>query len=260
MDEAQVLRYLEDLRRLRGTWVADPAPKREIDRVEAFLGVPLPPAHRSLLLAANGLTTSFGYQRLFGVGDGSQDIGPWNAHETWKFAWPMPLADFLCIGQTGWGDQFAYRLGDLRRGIETIHLLDHFMMENAELSAAGTFVTFLHGILTRACMPDEKIREARRQLGDLNRDELAVFSPSALLVGLERATQLKKMPARDAMILDGDLTTQLIDPEKETYRIDRFDQYLDERGRSRVRVRWTVSPARLRSEDPAAAAIGRDPA
>ena len=239
MDEAKVLRTLEDLRRLRGTWVADPAREREIDRVEAFTGVHLPPAHRAFLLAANGATTGYGYQRLFGVGDGSQDIGPWNAHETWKFAWPIPLDDFLSIGQTGWGDQFAYKLADLRRGIESIHRFDYFMLEKAETPVAGTFVTFLHAFLMHACMPDEKVNEARRQLGDLDRDELAVFSPSPLLVGLERATQLRRMNARDAMILNGDLTTQLVDPEHETRRVSHFDQYLDDLGRQRVRVHWT---------------------
>jgi hypothetical protein len=252
MDEARVLRYLEDLRRLRGTWVADPAKEREVDRVEAFVGVKLPPAHRAFLMAANGATTSFGYQRLFGVGDGSQDIGPWNAHETWKFAWPMPLDDFLAIGQTGWGDQFAYKLSDLRRGIETIHWLDHFMLERGEIPVAGMFVTFLHGCLTRACVPEEQVHEARRQLGDLNRDELAIFSPSPLLVGLERATQLKRMCARDAMILNGDLTRQLIDPENETRSVGRFDLYLDDRGRRRVKVHWTPR-ASSRVADPAAA-------
>jgi hypothetical protein len=249
MDEAKVLRYLEDIRRLRGTWTAEPAPARELDRVEAFVGVRLPPAHRAMLQSANGLTTSYGYHRLFGVGDGSQDIGPWNAHETWKFAWPVPLDDYLAIGQTGWGDQYAYRLSDLRRGIESIHWLDHFMMETGEVPVAGTFGTFMHAFLTRACMPEEKIHEARRQVGDLNRDELAVFSPSPLLVGLERATQLKRMPARDALILNGDLATQLTDPENETYRVYRFDTYIDEFGRQRVKAHWTSTHRRIEEAD-----------
>ena len=253
MDDGKVLRYLEDLRRLRGTWVADPAKERQVDRVEAFVGVKLPPAHRAFLLAANGATTSYGYARLFGVGDGSSDIGPWNAHETWKFAWPMPLDDFLSVGQSGWGDQWVYKLSDLRRGIETIHRLDHFMLERADTPVAGTFVTFLHGFLTRACMPEEQIHEARRQLGDLNRDELAVLDPSPFLVGLERATQLKRMGARDAMILNGDLTTQLIDPENENRRVSRFDVYLDDRGRRRVRVHWVP---RMIARAPAAVAAG----
>jgi hypothetical protein len=239
MNDQSIASFLEDVRGQCGTWVSEPAVAREVDRVEAFVGVRLPAAHRDLLLSANGIGTGWGYQRLFGVGDGSQDIGPWNAHETWKFAWPRPLDDFLSIGQTGWGDQFAYKLSDLRRGVETVHWLDHSLMYKADMPAAPTFAAFLEGFLRRACAPDEKTREARRQLGDLGRDELAVFSPSPLLVGLERATQLKRLTARDAMILNGDLTTQLTDPENQGARVARFDLFLDDRGRPRVHVEWT---------------------
>jgi hypothetical protein len=242
MEHDAFTRFVEDVRRLAGTWVPEPAVGREIDRVEAFIGVRLPPAHRAILLAANGLHACWGYRRIFGAGDGSQDIGPWNAHETWKFAWPVPLDDFLCIGQSGWGDQYAYRLTELRRGIDTIHRLDYFMMSEAAEPAAPSFGAFLAAFLRHARTPDEKVNEARRQLGELPRDELAVFSPSPLLVGLERASQLKRMAARDAMILAGDLAAQLTNAETETRAVARFDTYLDDRGRPRIQVQWARSP------------------
>jgi hypothetical protein len=238
MDDVAFARFLNDLRSLPGTWVADPAAPRELDRVQAFVGVRLPPAHRAVLLGANGFQAGWGYLRCFGVGDGTQDVGPWNAHETWKFAWPVPLEDYLCIGQTGWGDQFAYKLSDLRHGLDAVYRLDHFLMQSAAEPAAPSFGVFLAGLLRQARTPPERIAEARRQLGDLPRDELAVFSPSPLLVGLERATQLKRMAARDAMILSGDLAAQLTDVETETRSVDRFETYLDERGRARVKIHW----------------------
>ena len=150
-DEGDGSRSVEALRGMPGVCLAAPASAREIERVEAFAGVRLPAPHRALLLSANGLATSWGYQRLFGVGDGPEDIGPWNAHEMWKFAWPGPLDDYMAIGQTGWGDQYAYRLSDLRRGVETIHRLDHFQMEAADVPVADSFESFLRGFPTREC-------------------------------------------------------------------------------------------------------------
>jgi hypothetical protein len=234
--------YVEAIRELLGSAGAPPAPPREVDRLEAFAGVRLPELHRSLLLYANGISASWGYQRLFGVGDGCHDVGPWNAHETWKFAWPRHLEDFLVIGQTGWGDQFAYSLSGLQRGDETIHRLDRILMEESDPPAATSFGDFLIGFLGGARNPSERVLEARRQVGDLRPDELAVFWPSPLLVSLERATQLRRMNARAAMVVNGDLATQLLEPANESRQIDLFDTFLDDRGRSRIKVRWSWRP------------------
>jgi hypothetical protein len=241
--EPEISQFLDELRALPGTSVAAAGRLREVERVEAFVGARLPAAHRALLLAANGMTASFGYQRLFGVGDGSQDIGPWNAHDTWKFAWPRQLDELLSIGQTGWGDQFVYRLGDLRRGRDVVYWLDRFLMEVADEPLAGSFEALLSWLSHQAHNLDDGVREARRQIGDLGPDQLAVFTPSPLLVGLERATALMKMDARIAMVTGGDLSAQLTDVDNETRRIDRIDTYLDEQGRSRLRVVWVPLPS-----------------
>jgi hypothetical protein len=228
---------------LPGVSVSAPAVLREIERVESFAGARLPASHRALLLQANGIAANWGYLRLFGVGDGPEDIGPWNAHETWKFAWPRPLEDYLAIGQTGWGDQFAYRLSDLQRGVETIHRLDHFLLETADEPVSDSFEEFLDGFLDQARTLDERVREARRQIGDLEPGQLAVFAPSPLLVGLERATHMLKMFARAAMTTRGDMATQLLDPASETRKVERIETYLDDRGRHRIHVRWASPPA-----------------
>jgi hypothetical protein len=249
-DQVVVSRFLEAVARLPGTCLPGPASSREIDRVEAFAGVRLPAQHRALLLAVNGLTANWGYSRIFGVGDGAQDVGPWNAHETWKFTWPERLDDFLAIGQTGWGDQFAYRISELRRGIECVYVLDGLVMEPSDTPLAGDFGSFLDDFAARAVNPDEKVQEARRQVGDLGPGELAVFSPPPLLVGLERATQLTKMPARSAMTVGGDLKTQLLDPANQTREVAGFDTHLDERGRLRIQTRWVRQIRAVGDDDP----------
>ena len=235
-----VAEFLDKLRALTGVRICAPAPAREVDRVEAFAGTRLPPAHRALLLAANGLSSSWGFDRIYGVGDAAQDIGPWNAHETWKFAWGDGLCQFLAFAGSGWGDQFAYRLADLRRGHESIWMLDRFMMQPTDGPVAATFESFLAEFLGRASEPSAEVVEARRQVGDLGPDKLAVFSPSPLIVGFERATQLHKMPARNAMTTNGDMARQLLDPANETRKVARFESFADERGRLRVRVRWAT--------------------
>jgi hypothetical protein len=236
--ERAICQFLDEVRALPGVTVAAPGSLRQIERVDAFVGAELSAAHRALLLAANGLTTSFGYQRLFGVGDGCQDIGPWNAYHTWKFAWPRQLEDYFSIGQTGWGDQFVYRLGDLRLGRSVVYWLDHFLMEVAEEPIADSFESLLGRLLATARTPGDGVQEARRQIGDLGPDQLAVFSPSPFLLGLERATALSKMGARTAMVTNGDLAAQLVDSDNQTRRVDHIDSYMDDRGRSRLRVVW----------------------
>ena len=230
--------FVESVRQLPGTSIAAPAPPREIDRVEAFAGARLPAAHRALLLQANGLTANWGYLRLFGVGDGAEDIGPWNAHETWKFAWPRQLDDYMSIGQSGWGDQYAYQLEDLKRGVESVHRLDHFLMEVADEPVADSFEAFLYGFMASAREPGESVREARRQIGDLEPGQLAVFAPSPLLVGLERATHMTKMYSRGALVTNGDMLAQLGEQANETRGVERIETYLDDRGRQRIGVRW----------------------
>ena len=241
-DAREIGDLLDILAGASGATLAAPAPAREVERVESFAGALLPAAHRSLLLRANGLAACWGFWRLLGVGDGPEDIGPWNAHETWKFAWPQQLEDFLAIGQSGWGDQFCYRLSDLRRGVETIHRLDHFLMEKSDEPVAEDFVSFVRDLVTRAQAPEERIVEARRQIGDLGPGQLAVFTPSPLLVGLERATHMMKMHSRVAMVTNGDLTTQLVDPANESRRVHRIESYMDDRGRHRIHIKWIWSP------------------
>jgi hypothetical protein len=46
------------------------------------------------------------------------------------------------------------------------------------------------------------------------------------------------MDARTAMVTNGDLAAQLVDSDNQTRRVDHIDSYMDDRGRSRLRVVW----------------------
>ena len=49
---------------------------------------------------------------------------------------------------------------------------------------------------------------------------------------------MMKMHARGAMVTNGDMTRQLLDPENETRKIERIETYVDDHGRHRVQIRW----------------------
>ena len=238
MERAKRCCSFNSIRRLPGATLGKPADPRQVERVEASVGAPLPASHRALLRRANGLLANWGYDRILGVGDAVEHIGPWNEREAWKFAWPVTLDDFLCIAETGWGDQYAYRISDLRRGIHAIHRLDRHLMSPVGDPVADEFEMFLRGFNRAVHEPDEHVAEARRQVGDLAVDEHVVFSPSPLLVGVDRASRLTKMSARFAMIANGDLATQLLDPAYAERAVAAFETYRDDQGRPRIRVRW----------------------
>jgi hypothetical protein len=230
--------FLDSIKSLPGVTVRPPATEAEIRRVEAWLGTRIPPAHRAFLRSSNGLLAAWGYDRLLGVGDEATDIGPWNLAETWKFAWPSPLDDFLCVAETGWGDQYAYWIGDLRRGSEAIHRLEAHLMEPADDPVADDFEMFLRSFAAGARLPADRVHAARGQIGDLRADEHAVYSPSPVLVGIDQATTLIKMSARLAMIVNGDLASQVFDPANQERAVSRIEMHQDDVGRPRIKVHW----------------------
>ena len=239
MEEAgETLLLVDSIRRLPGASLGKPADPRQIEHFEALVGAQLPASHRALLRRANGLLANWGYDRILGVGTAMEHVGPWNEPDTWKFAWPHPLDDFLCVAESGWGDQYAYRISDLRQGVQAIHRLDRHLMKPAREPVADEFDMFMRAFHRAAHEPDAHVAEARRQVGDLAMHEHVVFSPSPLIVGVDRASRLTKMSARFAMIANGDLARQLLDPANAERAVGGFEMYRDDRGRPRIRVRW----------------------
>ncbi|WP_417267525.1 hypothetical protein [Celeribacter baekdonensis] len=204
---------------------------------DIFDGFSLPSFHASVLSDADGISAFGGYFRLFGIND---KVGPnlseWNSPEYWKFSWRGRADDFLCFGTTGWGDQYAYHIGTLARGNEApVFLLDAFTMEAEHISRS--FETFWENDFVRnAIAPyDDVTVKARKALGMLDWNELAVFTPPLQLGGTESTSEFQKMTARAAMIVNGDITSQ-IDALGDEHEILRLEQYSDDLNRPRMRI------------------------
>lgn len=200
---------------------------------------PLPDAHLAMLRESNGLLLYDGYFRVLGLsGSPIGDLLGWNAAETWKFAWPGGLDEYLCFAETAWGDQYAYEASGLSRGRERVVLLDALRMQPRVL--AITFADFAERYLVRNAVEpfDSVLRAARQEVGALTPGVHLVFSPPTLLTGEERVEQLVKMDAREAMILNGDLWSQL-GQAPEGLAVAGLEVVADELGRPRMRVTWS---------------------
>ncbi len=202
------------------------------------LGAPLPRLHQELLAASDGLMAYDGYFRLFGVSGVVTDLALWNQRDTWKFAWPSLAEDFLCFGETGWGDQYAYRLSELEsEAAASVYYLDAFSLQTRKL--AKNFAAFLESdFLRNAKDPyDEFLVAARRKLGALESSEHITYVPSILVTGEESVEHICKMPARASMIANGDMDRQLSE-EAQSRPIAGIMPFVDEQGRMRLEVLW----------------------
>jgi hypothetical protein len=79
--------------------------------------------------------------------------------------------------------------------------------------------------------------EARQKLGDLDGSSHVVSVPSPLIAGAHSADNAMVMPARAAMIANGDLATQLGD-QPQARPVLAIEPFEDSRGRPRLRVVW----------------------
>ncbi|KQW83857.1 SMI1/KNR4 family protein [Brevundimonas sp. Root1279] len=203
----------------------------------ASAGVHLPLDHLEFLIQANGLTAYAGYYRLFGVDAPNGCMISWNQPEMWKFAWAGRCDQYWSFGETGWGDQYAYRLGD--PADQNVYYLDAFAMTAEPIVAS--FTEFLQSeFLTCAVKPfDEMTARARERFGQLPADAHLVYSPSILLGGAEHLDRIQMMPARAAMIVNGDIAVQL-DAAPDGAMCGGMRPYLDDLGRTRVTLEWSV--------------------
>jgi hypothetical protein len=198
--------------------------------------VSLPEAHLQFLADSDGAETYGGYFRIFG----GVALIEWNARETWRFAWPSVLDEYFFFGETAWGDQYAYRVADMRLGADPpVYYLDAIMMSEGKGKLASSFVDFIENdFLRNSVAPyDEILVEARKKYGDLDVTQHIIYAPSPLITGAEHLEHVIVMPARAAMIANGDLATQLGD-ELQSRPIRGIEPYEDELGRTRLKVIW----------------------
>jgi hypothetical protein len=202
-------------------------------------GVALPGAHRQFLDAVNGAEVFDGYYRLFGLGgDVAVDLERWNAPDTWKFAWHGRPDRYWCFGETVWGDQYAYDLEELREG-QTARV---YFLEGVTLAAeplADNFEHFLEtDFLRNARRPyDSQSVKAHQRFAELPVTEHLAYQPSLLLGGAESLDNVVKLPALAAMIIQGDICTQMYG-QLASRRVQETQLYEDDRGRMRIRVVW----------------------
>lgn len=196
----------------------------------------IPKQHRAFLAATNGLEAFGGHYRIFGVGSGSaRDISTWNHRASWKFAWPTPLEDFLCFGESSFGDQYAYRTTELTE-LSTeprVYCLDGL---EAQMQTIFTdFNDFLdREVETWISGPrDDLVMLAREKLGDVQPGDQLNFIPP-LWLAPAASERLVRLDARVNMILNGDLCSQLATAGDR--QVASLQPWTDKEGRPRMKV------------------------
>lgn len=208
----------------------------EFERDGRFL---IPTSHKAILLRSNGFEMYGGYIRLFGVNTRHAiDAITWNRTDTWKFAWGDRCSKYWCIGETAWGDQYAYSCENLSDGNDAaIYFLDALSMTPHVVG--NSFADFLRKeFIPWGRAPYDTIMvSARQKFGPLDIADHLVYVPSILLGGTENLDNVQKMNARAAMICNGDIAQQVdAAPVKATVR--GVEPYKDELDRTRIRLVW----------------------
>ncbi len=199
----------------------------------------LPEAHRRFLLSMNGLTVYSGGYRLFGSRpEPFLDLAAWNDQDSWRFAWGQLAEDFVFIGETSFGDQYAYRCLRCHPPMQlsaAVYYIDGNTFQSFEV--APDFETFLRNeILGNSYHPaDQTMIEAIRTLGPIEPKDHHVYTPSLLIGGSESVESIMTMPAFTAMTIAGDIASW-VSSATEGVRVLGVEPWFDERGRGRLRV------------------------
>ena len=233
---------IEKLKAQPGT-IQYPASQRgEIARVEAEQGIHLPPEYKQLLEWSNGLQVYDGYERLFGINCAEPiDCTIWNDFEYWKFAWGDRCSDYWCFAESEWGAQYAYNRKDLAEDTTAcVYRLSAFRMEPKVV--ASSFIQFVQA---RWLQPYEHLdgfdRTAHEFFRRLDPKMHLVYLPPPELLpwpnGMYELQNVTVMPARSAMICNGDVDLQFVGA-REGAVATGFESYEDEKGRTRLRIVW----------------------
>lgn len=204
------------------------------------LKIRLPSSFTSLVNNTNGISVYFGFFRIFGYKSSlCFSIDEWNDPSFWKFAWGNRCDDYLCFGETAFGDQYAFSINDLQTGKERVYFIEGFAMSPEII--ADDFNTFLENeFLQNSTKPyDSMISEAQSKFGKLLTTEHLVYSPSPLIGGPEISDNIHKLSARTAMIFNGDLALQL-DESSDAKEVSGITTYKDANGIDRLKIIWGV--------------------
>lgn len=238
-----VERLVTELRKVDGCRFYEPVPAAILDQWEREFGVGFPSEYREFLMLTNGCETYHGHYRIFGFAlQRSIDIVKWNSEECWKFAWNGVADGYWCFGETALGDQYAFAIDDLHTTDRPpVLMLDHMSMTH-DGPWQDCFASFLERELLRnAKQPyGSEYRRAFDTLGPIDLSIHAVLIPSLLFLPAGddgRRSAIQAMPARAAMICNGDLAVQW-DSAPDGARVHNVEPYVDDQDRSRMRIRW----------------------
>lgn len=200
----------------------------------------LPASHRAVLARWGGLVTNDGLARLRGSErvHGMDSIEEWNLEPTWKFAWPRErcLAEYLCFGETAFGDQYAYRVDEMTREHAPVYMLGAETMESRQI--ADDFDDFVEGyLLIDHEDPGEWVTAAMNKFGTVDPSMQVALIPPPIVQDTENPEYVL-MPARTHLIALGDLYTQIVFRNKANRSVSGLEQYTDAAGRPRIRVRF----------------------
>jgi hypothetical protein len=223
---------LEELKLVDGVSCHAGATPQVLSLLNDSCGVNFPDAYKNLLLLSNGLEVYYGYDRLFGVASSSAiDAISWNKPETWKFAWPDSTADYWCFGESAWGDQFAFFVPELT-GQPKVYLLDALTMTPRPVWSS--FSEFFDKFKQWAVSGGEsQTIGAYKRFGPIETNLNLVFSPPLQISGNEDLANAMKLNAVAAMIVNGDVNTQLNESDDDPIRVETFT---DDHGRMRLRL------------------------
>jgi hypothetical protein len=208
-------------------------------KLEECYGIAFPEDHLQALHESNGVEAYGGYIRLFGVEtDDSINIIRWNSNEYWKFAWNDRCSKYWCFAETAWGDQYAYHVEELRKGVPRVYFLECISM--APEPIASSFSEFMEKEFIRIAKNpyDSMMRAARGKFGELEVGTHLIHIPSVLLGGQDDIEHVQTMNARSAMICNGDIAIQLEAGPPDRV-VNNVIPYEDEAHRSRLRLVWS---------------------
>ena len=156
-----------------------------------------------------------------------------------KFAWRNSCENFLCFGESLWGDQFAFRYDELveNKSEAKVYWLDALVLEPRFL--ISSFSEFIKQDFM--CLAQDPYHEmsvqAFQKFGAMNVDRHLVYSPSLLIGGEEAVENIVQMDAVQAMIVNGDIAFHLIDAQEDGV-LEKVEVYMDELSRPRVKLVW----------------------
>ncbi len=198
------------------------------------LPVRLPAAHERLLRMTDGITSGFGYIRVFGVSDQVRDQVAWNEVECWRFAWPDHCVGYWFFAETAHGAQFAYEVHSNGVLSERVLYINQCTPPSWTLP---NFETFFQNVVMEDAdkAADPAFEPTLKRLGQIPPDKLVVPFPHPCLGGTWAGEEVMLLDAREAMIMNADLWYET-ERVGELTAESRVESYSDARGRTRVRI------------------------